>query len=243
MIISPWILFKIRNISGKSCRENQNTYFMFNNFFPKGVLLWDNAEKYGRARQATLDNIIGRMLFTWWINKAADTHSEYVILTACPRQKSLRERASGLHYTYVASLVELFTVMKGMCVSVYLICSRGFRKSTTMARGVSQIIPAVLIWTSCLAIIPIMPLHEPLPWSVPKDLSRGLWYRDLARRTETHGCVKYKITVLQSVTTYSFVDAYRHFGRTSSYSQLIQHTWQFLYVYKEIWIIPLKITI
>jgi hypothetical protein len=25
----------MRNVSDKNCRENKNTYFMFNNFFPK----------------------------------------------------------------------------------------------------------------------------------------------------------------------------------------------------------------
>jgi hypothetical protein len=37
-------------------------------------------EKYGRAGQATDDNIIRRMLFACWITKATDTHSEYEIL-------------------------------------------------------------------------------------------------------------------------------------------------------------------
>jgi hypothetical protein len=37
MIISRWFLLRIRNVSDKSCRENQNTNFMFNNFFPKIV--------------------------------------------------------------------------------------------------------------------------------------------------------------------------------------------------------------
>ena len=32
MIISRWILLRMRNVSDKSCRENQNTHFMFNNF-------------------------------------------------------------------------------------------------------------------------------------------------------------------------------------------------------------------
>jgi len=35
MIISHWILLRKRNVSGKSCRENQSTHCMFNNFFPK----------------------------------------------------------------------------------------------------------------------------------------------------------------------------------------------------------------
>jgi hypothetical protein len=37
VIISRWILLRMRNVSDKSCRENQNTHFMFNNVFPKIV--------------------------------------------------------------------------------------------------------------------------------------------------------------------------------------------------------------
>jgi len=33
MIISVWRLLRRRNVWGKSCWENQNTYFMFKNFF------------------------------------------------------------------------------------------------------------------------------------------------------------------------------------------------------------------
>jgi hypothetical protein len=39
------------------------------------------------------DNIIRRMRFSCWITKATDTHSEYVILIAFPKQQGLRERA------------------------------------------------------------------------------------------------------------------------------------------------------
>ena len=54
-------------------------------------------EHYGRARQATDDNIIGRMRFACWFIKARDTHSEFAILFAFPRQQWIRERASVLH--------------------------------------------------------------------------------------------------------------------------------------------------
>jgi hypothetical protein len=54
-------------------------------------------EKYGTAGQATDDNIIRRMRFACWITKATDTHSEYVVLIAFPRQQWSRERASVLH--------------------------------------------------------------------------------------------------------------------------------------------------
>jgi hypothetical protein len=39
----------------------------------------DNVEKYGKARQATDDNIIRRMRIACWITKATVTQSEYVI--------------------------------------------------------------------------------------------------------------------------------------------------------------------
>jgi hypothetical protein len=45
-----------------------------------------------------------------------DTHSEYVIVSAFPRQHWLRERASMLRYAYIACLVyvwvEVFVVVK-----------------------------------------------------------------------------------------------------------------------------------
>jgi hypothetical protein len=37
-------------------------------------------EKYGTARQATDNSVIWCMRFACWINKATDTHSEYVML-------------------------------------------------------------------------------------------------------------------------------------------------------------------
>jgi hypothetical protein len=43
------------------------------------------------------------MRFACWITKATDTHSEYVMLIAFPRQQLLRERSSFLRYTYIAS--------------------------------------------------------------------------------------------------------------------------------------------
>jgi hypothetical protein len=64
-------------------------------------------EKHGTAGQAIDGNIIRRMRFACWITKAADTHSECVILIAFPRQQWLRERAS-YDYTYTACLFFLF---------------------------------------------------------------------------------------------------------------------------------------
>jgi hypothetical protein len=44
------------DVPDKSSRENQNTHFMFDNFFLPPKIM----EKYGRTRQATDDNIMLR---------------------------------------------------------------------------------------------------------------------------------------------------------------------------------------
>jgi len=57
--INFWIIFvslllRMKNVSDKSCKENQNTYFMLNNlFFRKSCPLRNNVKKYCRAGQVT----------------------------------------------------------------------------------------------------------------------------------------------------------------------------------------------
>jgi hypothetical protein len=76
LMISRLIIARMLNISDRSCRENENTHFMFSTFFRKLCLLWNNVEKYGRAWQATDGNIIWRMRFAYWITKArTQTHT------------------------------------------------------------------------------------------------------------------------------------------------------------------------
>ena len=88
----------MRNVSGKSFRQNKNIFYV-QIFFRKSCLLWDNFEKYGRARRATDDSIIQRMRFACWITKATVIHLEYVILNTFPRQQWLRERAAMFRFT------------------------------------------------------------------------------------------------------------------------------------------------
>jgi hypothetical protein len=74
VIISRSVLLRMRNISDKSCRENQSTHFMFSNlFFRKSCRLWDNVGKRCRARQARDENVIRRMRFACWITKSTNT--------------------------------------------------------------------------------------------------------------------------------------------------------------------------
>jgi len=61
----------------KSCIENQNIFFMWNNLFfeTRAVyeIMWKNIVDPGRAT-------IRRMRMAYWLSKATHTHSEYVVL-------------------------------------------------------------------------------------------------------------------------------------------------------------------
>jgi len=70
----------VRNAVYKSCTENQNTHFVFSDFFFENrtvcEIMWENMVERGRPQMA-----IWRMRAACWIPKATNTHSEYVILT------------------------------------------------------------------------------------------------------------------------------------------------------------------
>jgi hypothetical protein len=77
-LIMSCSVLRMRNVSGKSYRENQNTHIMFSNFFPqKSCCSWDNVEKYGRARQATGESVIQCMHYACCIPKAR-THTQNI---------------------------------------------------------------------------------------------------------------------------------------------------------------------
>jgi hypothetical protein len=62
MRLSHWILLRMRNVSNKSCRENQITHFMHNNFVWKSCHLRDNVKKCGGARGHRLH---ARLVRSW----------------------------------------------------------------------------------------------------------------------------------------------------------------------------------
>ena len=58
LIISRSFPLRMRNVSDKSCTENQNTYCMFSNYsFRKSCRLWDNVGKYCTTGLAIDDNM------------------------------------------------------------------------------------------------------------------------------------------------------------------------------------------
>ena len=97
-IISRSILLGMRNVSDKSCIENQNTHFTCNNFFFRKwchyEIMWKNIVE-PRRPQIT----IWRMRIACWVTKATDTPSQYIMLIAFPTQQWLHERVSVLRYT------------------------------------------------------------------------------------------------------------------------------------------------
>jgi hypothetical protein len=98
-----WKIFQTKAI------EEIKTYFMFNKFFFQTLChVWNNVEIYGIVRQATDDTIMWQMRAACWIPKAADTHSDYIILIALPLQSFLHECTSMLHLTYVSCLFNVW---------------------------------------------------------------------------------------------------------------------------------------
>ena len=88
MIISSSVLLRMRNVSDKSCRENQNDVFMSNNSYPPPFtpnrtvyeITWKNTPEPDRPKMA-----IWRTRIACWITKASTL------------QQWWRELASILH--------------------------------------------------------------------------------------------------------------------------------------------------
>ena len=151
LIVSCSVLLRMRNVSDKRCRENQNTHFVVNNFFfpfLKLFRLWDSVEKYCRTTQVTDDSIIGRRRIAQWLPKAANTYSEYVLLIALPLHQLLDECASW-YFTHMACLVIIVFLL--CCaternVSKFLMCmsyrSFGLKIQLTVTHDV------ITVWTA-----------------------------------------------------------------------------------------------
>ena len=104
MIISRWILLRMKNFSDKSCTEIQNSRLMIHNSFPE-IMSFIRCGKYGRARPATDDNTTRRMRIMYCITKVKNTLR--ILLIALPRQQWLSKRASLLRYMYVVYVAKI----------------------------------------------------------------------------------------------------------------------------------------
>ena len=84
----------MKNDAGQSCRENQNTRFVFNNSFFENRAVFEIMWKDTVGRNGP-QTTIWRTRIACWIRKATNTHSVYVIFV-CLLQQWLHERASVL---------------------------------------------------------------------------------------------------------------------------------------------------
>jgi len=84
----------MRNISDKSCRENQNTHILHSvTLFLKTMpyeIMWKNVVEPDRPEMT-----IWCMRIACWIHKPTNTHSEYVILTAFSLQHGFMSASQG----------------------------------------------------------------------------------------------------------------------------------------------------
>ena len=57
MVISEWIVLRTSNLLDENSKEIKRHFKFYNFFVRKPCRLWDNVEKYGKAAQATGDNM------------------------------------------------------------------------------------------------------------------------------------------------------------------------------------------
>ena len=106
MIIAHWILLGTKNSSDKFCRENQNTRFIFNFFFQKIMLVWDNADKYCRARLITDGSIIRRRKNAIFVRDNYGKNTNTVIIFYCFCSVNLVKRTRlSINNTDIACLI------------------------------------------------------------------------------------------------------------------------------------------
>jgi len=75
-ITSRSFLFRMRHVSGHSCRENKSTHFVFSNVFRKYCRLWYNVEKY--LERGGPQMTVWCMCIACWIPKATNTQTRVV---------------------------------------------------------------------------------------------------------------------------------------------------------------------
>ena len=109
VIISRSVLLRIRNISDKICRENQNTHFVSSNisfllfFFTKNRAFCEIMRKsmvHPDKSQVT----VWRMRIACWLTKATDIQSKYLILVV-PGKIGDVDTLQCYVYTYIACLI------------------------------------------------------------------------------------------------------------------------------------------
>jgi len=95
----------MRNVSGKRCRENQNTCSVLSNYFPKIVPFMRKCRKILYSGAGHRLQYGAYALHAGYLRLQIHTHVGCVILIVFPLQQWLHKRACMLRYTYIACLV------------------------------------------------------------------------------------------------------------------------------------------
>ena len=105
MTIFRLILLLMRNVSNKTCREYQNTHFIFSNIFPNFVPFMRMSKNVVEPER--LQMTMWRMRIACWIRLHARAHTHThtqkdVIRNAFPQQQWFRKCAPMLRYMHIA---------------------------------------------------------------------------------------------------------------------------------------------
>ena len=94
------ILLRMRNVSVRICRENQNSHFMFHKLSvttphpppENGAVYWIMWKNMVRLELTRDENMLPHMCFPWWIPNTTNTHPECVIVIVLPLQQWLMRK-------------------------------------------------------------------------------------------------------------------------------------------------------
>ena len=119
LIKSRTLLLRMRNVSDKSCRENQSRHFMFTNFFFENRNFYEvmqkNIVEYGSPQMK-----IWRMCIACWITKATQTHAQkmqYLQLSHCNNSCK-----NATHCYFIRTCITVFlTFCRILCTCSLLI--------------------------------------------------------------------------------------------------------------------------
>jgi len=135
MIVSRWIsgsvLLRMRNVSAKSCRENQNIHFVYSNFFffencAVCGIMWENIVQTDRLQMT-----IWRMRIACWIPKATDTLRICNTYCVSATAKVARTR---LHVTLYVHCLSCYVSVPPACFSLDTVSELTARAVQAMQR-------------------------------------------------------------------------------------------------------------
>jgi hypothetical protein len=141
MTTSRWILLKMKKISNKSCTENQNTYFMFGNVFPKFVPFMRQCRKKCDGAREAADN--RPMRVECWISKHTRPH---------PRPCTFTHSHTEICKAYCLSTVTIVS-QKRLNVKSYVHCPSCLILSSTCCIYCAFLaMPQLITWSRFLSL-------------------------------------------------------------------------------------------